>query len=200
MPGNDSFAEVMARLRAGDDDAAARIFRCFTHRLIGLARAHLDRRVRQKVDPEDVVQSVYRSFFLRYEQGKLDLAGWDSLWALLTVITTRKCGRWARKFHAERRDVSAEVPGAGTAGESGVVELFSDEPSPAEAVVLSELIEQLLGNLGQRDGAILTMALQGSTAREISAQLGRPARTVYRVLERIKRRLQAAPVEESPSL
>jgi RNA polymerase sigma-70 factor (ECF subfamily) len=198
MPTEDSFADMMARLRGGDDDAAAQVFRRFTHRLIALARAHLDSHVRQKVDPEDVLQSVYRSFFLRCEQGRLDLGGWDSLWSLLTVITTRKCGRWARKFHAGCRDVNAEVPAAAS-DESGLVAVFADDPSPAEAAMLSEVVEQLLRHLGQRDGAILTLALQGYSAAEISEQLGRPARTVYRVLERIKRRLEAAQVEAPSS-
>jgi RNA polymerase sigma-70 factor (ECF subfamily) len=197
MPPSDSFDEVMARLRAGDHAAAEQVFRRFTHRLIALARAHLDSRVRQKVDPEDVLQSVYKSFFLRCEQGKLHLGGWDSLWAVLTVITTRKCGRWATKFYTGRRNVSAEVP---TGDESGVVELFSEDPSPAEAAMLSELVEQLLRDLGERDGAILTLALQGYSGAEISEQLGRPVRTVYRVLDRIKRRLQAAQDQASPTL
>ena len=52
----------MARLRAGDNAAAAEVFRRFANRLIGLARTHLDARVRQKVDPEDVMQSALKSF------------------------------------------------------------------------------------------------------------------------------------------
>jgi RNA polymerase sigma-70 factor (ECF subfamily) len=191
MPAEDSFADVMTRLRAGDEDAAAQVFRRFTHRLIALARAHLDGRLRQKVDPEDVLQSAYKSFFLRHAEGELALGGWDGLWALLALITARKCGRYAQRFHAARRDVRAEVAPAGGADESGVVEAFSPEPSPEEAVLLSELVEQQLCDLGERDGAILTLALQGYSAAEISAQLDRPGRTVYRILERIKARLAA---------
>lgn len=195
MPTEDSFADVMGRLRTGDEDAAANVFRRFTHRLVALARNHLDSRVRQKVDPEDVLQSVYKSFFLRYAQDQLTLAGWDGLWALLALITARKCGRCARHFHAARRDVNAELAAAGGTDDSDVIEAFSGEPSPAEAVMLSEVVEQLLRDLGQRDGAILTLALQGYSAAEISDRLDRPARTVYRVLERIKARLQAAPAD-----
>jgi RNA polymerase sigma-70 factor (ECF subfamily) len=197
MPTEDSFANLMARLRAGDDAAAAQVFRRFTHRLIGLARAHLDSRLRQKVDPEDVLQSVFKSFFLRHAEGKLAVGGWDDLWSLLALITARKCGRCAQYFRTGRRDVTAEVAAAG-ADESGVIEAFSDDPSPAEAAMLSEVVEQLLRDLGQRDGDILTLALQGYSAAEISEQLGRPTRTVYRVLERIKRRLQGAEAPPSP--
>ena len=153
----DSFTEMMFRLRKGDQDAAAQIFNRFTRRLVGLARVHLDSRVRQKVDPEDVLQSVYKSFFLRYAQGEVALGGWDGLWGMLALITARKCGRCVRRFHAARRDVDAEIAESGSADDSSEIEAFSDEPSPAEAIMLSEVVEQLLCELGQRDGEILTL-------------------------------------------
>src|SRR5438067_1701243 len=108
MSTDDSFTEIMNRLRAGDESAAAQVCRRFTNRLIGLARVHLDSRIRQKVDPEDVLQSVYKSFFLRHAQGQFDFHGWEGLWSLLTVITVRKCGRWTRLFHTARRNVRDE--------------------------------------------------------------------------------------------
>src|SRR5438874_1802198 len=61
-----SFAQLMARLQARDEAAAAEVFGRFGQRLIGLARQHLDMRVRQKVDPDDVMQSALKSFFLRH--------------------------------------------------------------------------------------------------------------------------------------
>ena len=70
MPQSESFDDVMGRLRAGDQSAAAtEIFQRFARRLIGLARTRLDDRVRSKVDAEDVLQSVFRSFFVRQAVG-----------------------------------------------------------------------------------------------------------------------------------
>jgi RNA polymerase sigma-70 factor (ECF subfamily) len=80
MPTDDSFADLMGRLRSGDEDAATQVVRRFTHRLIALARSQLDGRVRQKIDPEDVLQSVYQSFFARHAQGQLSFGGWDPAW------------------------------------------------------------------------------------------------------------------------
>lgn len=44
----------------------------YTRRLLELARRQLPERVRRRVDPEDVVQSVYRSFFRRLNDGQFN--------------------------------------------------------------------------------------------------------------------------------
>ena len=115
MEDHDSFDNLMSRLKTGDQGAATEIFDRFARRLVGLARSRLDERMRQKVDPEDVMQSVFKSFFRVHNDGKVDLASWDSMWALLTVITLRKCGHRVEYFRAGRRDVAREVqPRAGS--------------------------------------------------------------------------------------
>ena len=59
----------MERLRAGDDEAAREVFDRFARRLVGLARRRFDRRLAHRVDPEDVVQSAFKSFFVRHREG-----------------------------------------------------------------------------------------------------------------------------------
>src|SRR5208283_1398140 len=70
MAASDSFSDLMAGLRAGDEAAAREIFDRFVRKLVKLAGAQFDAVLRRKVDPEDVVQSAYKSFFLRYGAGK----------------------------------------------------------------------------------------------------------------------------------
>jgi hypothetical protein len=60
--GGLSFEECVARLRAGDEGMAAEIFHRFAHRLLALVRSRLDSLLRPKVDPEDLLQSVFHSF------------------------------------------------------------------------------------------------------------------------------------------
>jgi RNA polymerase sigma-70 factor (ECF subfamily) len=76
-------------------------FERVTRRLIGLARQHLHGRPQHKIEPEDVVQSAYKSFLLRYGEDALAAEGWDSLWGLLTTITLRKCT--GRRSGGDRR-------------------------------------------------------------------------------------------------
>lgn len=189
MPDDSAFAALMDRLRRGDPAAAEEVFRRFAGRLIGLARAHLDARVRQKEDPEDVVQSVLKSFFLRQQDGAFDLEGWDGLWALLTVITLRKCGLRAEHFRAARRDVGREVVPLPD-DEASSWQAIAREPTPSEAAMLAETVERLLAGLEGHERRIAELALQGYKAAEISPQVGLAERTVYRTLERLKGRLK----------
>jgi RNA polymerase sigma-70 factor (ECF subfamily) len=188
---DDSFDDLMARLLKGDEDAADQIFKRYAHRLIGLARSHLGGVIRQKVDPEDVVQSVFRSFFQRNAEGNWNLDDWDSLWSMLTVITVRKCGHRIGHFRAMRRDIRREVAGSvkEDSSSSSGWEAIARDPTPEDAAHLSETIEQLMRELDERDRPILSLSLQGYSIPEISEQIGRTERTVYRAMDRIKRRL-----------
>jgi RNA polymerase sigma-70 factor (ECF subfamily) len=183
----------MGKLRAGQNEAAAQVFNRFATRLIQLARKQLDPQVRQKVDPEDVMQSVFRSFFVRNAAGQLgEFETWDNLWALLVVMTQRKCGRRIDYFHAAQRDVDREVPAKPPADQStSDIGISAEDPTPSEAAMLTETIENLMSSLQGRQRQILTLSLQGYSAPEIGTQLGCTERTVYRVLERVKEWLEA---------
>jgi RNA polymerase sigma-70 factor (ECF subfamily) len=188
MDSQGSFEQVMARLRDGDPAAAAEVFNRFAHRLLALARVRLDGRMRQKMDPEDVLQSVFRSFFSRQAGGQFDLANWESLWGMLTAITLRKCGRRIDYFRAARRNVQREIAPAGNGSFSGW-DALAGEPTPSEAAMLTETLEQLMRQLDEQQRSILSLSLQGCSSRQISEQAGCTERTVRRVLERIRKQL-----------
>jgi RNA polymerase sigma-70 factor (ECF subfamily) len=191
MAQDKSFVDLMARLRAGDDVAATEVFNRFAHRLIALARSRLDQLLQGKVDPEDVLQSVYKSFFIRQAQGRCDLDSWDSLWGMLTIMTLRKCGHRRDYFQAACRDAHREVRLPPAAGTSGVEwELLAHDPTPSEATRLAETVEQVMRDLTGRERDIFTLSLQGYSTTEISARVGRTERTVERVLKRVKKCLE----------
>src|SRR5262245_24850396 len=183
---DQSFANVMDRLRAGDGDAAAEVFHRFANRLIALARSRLNHLLRAKVDPEDVMQSVYRSFFRRQAADGYEFAGWDGLWGMLTVITLRKCGHRADYFRAGRRDVRREAHANGDAE----LPAIAGDPTPSHAARLAETVEQVMRGLEGRERDILALSLQGYDTTEISTQVGRTERTVQRVLKRIREDLE----------
>jgi RNA polymerase sigma-70 factor (ECF subfamily) len=190
MPEDSPAQDLLVRLRAGDEQAAAEVFDRFARRLVGLARQKLGVAMRGKQDPEDAVQSAFKSFFLRYAAGQYELASWDDLWGLLTRITAHKCGHRLEHFHAARRDVHREVSAPAADDSSQSWELLARDPTPFEALMLAEVLEELHRSLGVRDRAILTLRLQGAEDAAICVQLQCSERTVFRVLERIRRKLE----------
>ncbi len=192
----NSFAEFLERLHSDDDAAAGELFGRFAHQLIALAQRHIGAELRHKVDAEDIVQSTYKSFFIRYGAGNLEVVNWNSLWGLFTLITVRKCAERAAYHRAERRDVAREVdlPGDQPASWQDPI---GREPTPQEAAMLNETIYRLLADLDEEDRPILELSLQGYSTREISEQVGRAERTVRLLREGIRHRLERMQRESS---
>ncbi len=176
--------------------AAEVAFERFARRLIGLARVHLDARLQHKIDPEDVVQSVYKSFLVRYKDLPLDSDEAGGLWNLLTVITLRKCADRVRYHRAECRDINLEA--APPAADDGVAqwrEAIGKEPTPEHAAILTETVEVLFHDLSSGERAVVELSLQGYSTQEISDRLGRAERSVRRLRERVRRQLQRLKTE-----
>lgn len=193
---SDSFAQFLARLQSQDAAAAQELFGRFVHQLIALALRHIGAGFRHKVDPEDVVQSAYKSFFFRYGAGNLEIANWNSLWGLLALITVRKCAERTAYHLAECRDAGREVSPWGNEP-APWTEPLGREPTPLEAAELSEIVEQLLAGLDEEERPILELSLQGYTTREISERLGRAERTVRLLREGVRHRLERMQREPS---
>jgi RNA polymerase sigma-70 factor (ECF subfamily) len=178
---------------SGDQEAAAEVFNRFARRLIGLARRHVDERLRQKIDPEDVVQSVFRSFFLHQMEGDFEVRDWDSLWSLLALITVRKCTRVRVAFGRKVRNLNREIQLQSPVDDSAPGwEALAREPTPAEAAALAELIDNLLNALPERDRQIVSLSLEGKGLREISVAINRAERTVRRALDAFRQQLEQA--------
>ena len=182
---DDDFDGLMARLRSGDDAAATAVFQRFVNRLIALAASRFEPWMRDHADVEGVVMSAYKSFFVRNARGEFDLAGWDELWALLALITVRKCGKRRRSAHR------AGMHGISRAGADGGLAWLPDRsPTPDEAATFAEMVEQLFRAMKPDDRPIVEQILMGYTAEEVAAQLDCSERTVRRVRQRAKHRLR----------
>ncbi len=165
-------------------------FDLFTRRLIGLARSHLDVRLQHKIEPEDVVQSAYRSFFLRYRDNVSPEAGLEGLWPLLTTITVRKCVDRVRYYQAECRNVAREAVAPTGDRPDPWRDAVGREPTPEHAAVLTETLENLLGELDADERPIIELSLQGYSTQEVSEKLGRAERSIRRVRERVRKQLE----------
>jgi RNA polymerase sigma-70 factor, ECF subfamily len=156
----------------------------YSQKLLQVARRKLPERFRGRVDPEDIVQSVYRSFFKRLRQDEFSFADSLDIWRLLIVMTLHKVDNTIKFHMRDRRDVRREQ----AASESGVERQLPQnvEPGPEDLAILCELLEQLLAELPPAYREIVTLRLQGHSTEEIADKVALSQRTVQRVLGNVQ--------------
>ena len=159
----------------------------YTRRLLELARRQLPDGVRRRVDPEDVVQSVYRSFFQRLREGRFSFDDSGDLWRLLAAMTFQKA-REAGKFHQrERRDARRDRSLRSGDSTHAAFEPAGIEPGPEDLVALVESMDLLVARLPEKYRDIAVHRLNGDSVEEIAAKVNRTTRTVFRALAEMEK-------------
>lgn len=179
-------AQLLARCVAGDSLAEGQLFERYVVRLTLLARSRLSQRLACRVDPEDIVLSAYRSFFLAARQQRFDLRHSGDLWRLLVKITLAKVVDQAEFHRAQRRTVDREqrIDSSQDSGGHNWLAVLARDPSPAEVAQAIEELERLLAALPPLGAQVVQLRLQGYRQDEIAEQLDCAERTVRRWLER----------------
>lgn len=176
--------ELLQQYRSGESDAAAELHRRYAARLLTLAERMLKGPLRRRLDADDLVQSVFRTFFRRVAHGEYSVQHSGALWHLLMGIAENKMRIERRRHHAAKRDLSAEIH-----LDPSTASLAVNVPSPEELAVLMDEIECLLAGLGPVHVKIIHGALEGAGVGEIAAEVQRSRSTVRRVLSRTIHRL-----------
>lgn len=185
-PSNAAESRVLIDMwRAGDEQAARELFDRYAERLLALARRRLSQRMASRVDPEDVVQSVFRTFFYRAKEGQFDFQGQDDLSKLLVRITVHKTLRQIEFHKAAKRDPGMEAAQSDP-DHDRLKEVLDGEPTPEAAITFLDQLEHFLGQLNPDERQILELRLQGESNRDIAKKLGIYDRKIRRVLERVK--------------
>jgi DNA-directed RNA polymerase specialized sigma24 family protein len=194
MSSSGSVSHWIGQLKAGDHNAAQALWECYFHRLVGMARSKLRGSPRQAADEEDVALSAFNSFCRGAEQGRFpQLADRNDLWQLLVKITFRKAIDLVKHERRRKRGgsaVQAEAFSLGAedsaAGERGLEQFISREPTPELAAQMVEQCERLLGLLSKEQQSIALWKMEGYTNSEIAAKLGCVTTTVERRLRLIR--------------
>jgi RNA polymerase sigma factor (sigma-70 family) len=182
-----SSATLLADVQAGDPRAAKAIFDRYVERLTRLAQTRLSPKLASRTDPEDIMMSAWRSFFVGARAGRFSLQRSGDLWRLLVSITLHKLYRQARHHSAARRNVGAEQ--SLSSAENGWEIADEREPTPDEAIALADEVEAIFNQLDPLERSVLEMRLQGEPLGEISRRTGRAERTVRRALGHIRQHL-----------
>jgi RNA polymerase sigma-70 factor (ECF subfamily) len=169
----------------GDEDAARQLFDSYAEQLIVLARKRISQRLASRIDAEDIVQSVFRTFFHRAKQGQFHLEEPDDVCKLLARITVHKTFRQIAFHKRAKRDAGQETP-QGDDAQDLLLKLMGGEPSPEEAAAFVDQLEHFLVQLKDEDRRILEMRMEGYSNVEIAEQLGITDRKIRRIMERMR--------------
>jgi DNA-directed RNA polymerase specialized sigma24 family protein len=195
MSSAGSVTHWLARLQAGDREAARQLWEPYFRRLVRLARDRLRGAPRGAADEEDVALSAFDSFCRAAEQGRFPrLHDRDDLWRLLVVITTRKALHLAQRERRHKRgggavlDEAALARQTGSAPEgAGLDAVPALEPTPEFAALVAEECRRLLGALGDPElEAVALLKMEGYTTEEVAAKVGYVPRTIERKLRLIR--------------
>jgi RNA polymerase sigma factor (sigma-70 family) len=154
------------------------IYRAFAARLLELAESNLGDRLGRHVDPQDVVQSAFRTFIRRAKDpgGFIGLAPGTDLWRLLLVITLNKIRKAGNYHRAAKRSISQTVRLA----DETVVDGRREE---LDMVILRMTLEEQLDKVEPAKRKMLVMYLSGMSVEEIAESINRAPRTVYRAVK-----------------
>src|SRR5262245_24985640 len=164
----NAFHELIRRVRAGDESAAAGLVRRYEPTLRRVARVRLaDDRLRRRFDSMDICQSVFASFFVRAALGQFELDSPEQLLGLLVSMSRRKLIDHAREEGAARRDYRRQMP-EGLEGR----DFIAADPSPSAEVAGGELLQEFRKRLTDEERRLAEQRAAGRAWSEIAADCG----------------------------
>ncbi len=187
MADEASFERLIARVRAGDEDAARELVRAFEPAIRRAVRLRLrDSRLRQRLDSMDVCQSVLGSFFARAALGQYELGGPEDLLKLLARMVRNKLADQANREGADKRDFRRVAGGVRDDDRAADV-------TPSREIAARELVDEVRGRLAEDELRLLELRQQGREWTEIAAEVGSGAealrKKLARALDRVAREL-----------
>jgi RNA polymerase sigma-70 factor (ECF subfamily) len=176
-----SDASLLVRFQSGEDDAATALYSRYAERLVDLANRSAGDDLSARVDAEDIVQSVFRTFFRRVSDGHYLIPEGEELWKLLLVIALNKVRQIAEHHRRIKRDV-------------GHTQHIGDHDlgAPTDASeVLRLTIEDILETLPRAHQEVIHYRIDGYEISESASRVSLSRRSVERILQSFRSRLHA---------
>jgi DNA-directed RNA polymerase specialized sigma24 family protein len=193
-PQDASVSLWLKQLQAGNVDVPMqKLWERYFKRLVGLARTKMGNLPRRMADEEDVALSAFDSFYQGAMGGRFpQLNDRADLWRLLVTITVRKAFKQTKHDNRLKRGGNAVLDEAAlnpvdSAGDMGMEQFLSRDPTPAFAAQAAEEYERLLDLLPDADMRNLAQAkMEGFTNEEMAARLDCTVRSIERRLRLIR--------------
>ena len=201
--GEADIADLLARVRAGDQPALADLFARHRDKLRRMVQLRLDHRLAGRVSPSDVLQEAYIDALKRidhyFEKPDQPFFGW------LRLVVGQRLADVHREHLAQKRDVGHEVPihrgGPGADSACLAACLLGGGTSPSHAAARTESfarLEEALDRLDALDREVLALRhfeelSNTDTAEILGIQPAAASKRYVRALARLKQIMETIP-------
>ena len=193
-----SVSRYIEGLRAGDSEAAQKIWERFIQRLVQLANRKLSSTPRSSADGEDVVQQAFSEFFMQVQEGRFPkLHERDDLWQILAMLVDRRAKDQIRRQTTQRAGGGNVINATGARNDKEapdpILSVPSRSPDVHEAMEFVDTLREHLAILTEEQQKVALLKLKGYSNKEISVEItsnerSMSLRTVERTLGRIRSR------------
>jgi len=184
------FQDLITRVRARDEGAAADLFRLYEPELRRIVRIRLTSpQLRRLLDSGDICQSVFCNLYLRLASGQFELSSPGELLRLLASMAFNRVHDAARHHMAEKRgggQAQAWLP-------EHLAQVQAPQGGPAREASFRDLYQRTLALLDPDERELAVMRGQGKEWPEIAAERGENAdalrKRLGRALDKVAKQL-----------
>jgi DNA-directed RNA polymerase specialized sigma24 family protein len=180
-----TFADLIQRVRAGDEKAALELHETYGSQLRRIIRVRLTQPgLRRQMDSVDICQSVFGDFFAGMAMGRYDLDSPAQLMQLLATMARHRLSYHTNKQKAARRDIRRV--------EGKAIEEFAvagGEGTPSQAASARELLERFQQGLSEYERFLVRQRHSGRSWDEIASMTDRTADALRKQYDRAMKRV-----------
>ena len=187
------FAALIEGARLGNEAAVAALLGRFEPEIRTMVRVRLPRALRNQLDSMDIVQAVWTSVFTGKENdvGRFTEVG-QFRGFLAGVARNKVYEEHRRRTRTKKYDLGREERLYVRKGERDIPrEVFASDPTPSEEVQSEDRMNQLIRGRTAEEVRVVELRREGLTYDEIAEKLGISERSVRRVIEAIRERMEA---------
>lgn len=186
------FVDLVTRARGGDEAAVACLLRSFEPEVRMMVRHRLPRAIRSQFDSMDFVQDIWHSLFAGPEHDPVGFESESHFLAYLAGVARNKVlEEYRRRTCSKKYELAREEPLYVRRGDHDAPrDVAASDPTPSQEAQAGDRMHQLAAGRTPAEVQILELRAQGLTFEEIADRVGIHERSVRRVIDTIRARME----------
>jgi RNA polymerase sigma-70 factor (ECF subfamily) len=186
------FADLMESAKLGDEAAMAAVLGRFEPEIRTMVRVRLPKVLRTELDSMDIVQAVWTSVFAANGNAMSKFTDPGQFRGYLAGVARNKVfEEHRRRTRTKKYDLNREERLYVRKGERDVPrEVAATDPSPSQEVEAGERYGQLIQGRTPEEVRIIELRRQGLTFEEIAREIGSNERSIRRVIDAARKRME----------